>query len=126
MSSILAIDPEILLIGLAMPLGVALIVGMAALLWRKRNGNGQRHVEEVAILAQRPAGHGEEAVTDQERIARLERMVFLMLSIMNGTIFASQVVAHQGSSNLDAFGAQLEELWHLQREMDPQPMAETR
>ena len=46
MSSILAIDPEILLIGLAMPLGVALIVGMAALLWRKRNGNGQRHVEE--------------------------------------------------------------------------------
>ncbi len=44
MSSILAIDPEILLIGLAMPLGVALIVGMAA--WRKRNGDGQRHVEE--------------------------------------------------------------------------------
>lgn len=50
MSSILAIDPEILLIGLAMPLGVALIVGMAALLWRKKNGNGQRHVEEVQVL----------------------------------------------------------------------------
>ena len=46
MDGLLTIDPEILLIGLAMPLGVALIVGMAALLWRKRNGNGQRHVEE--------------------------------------------------------------------------------
>ncbi len=45
MSSILAIDPELLLIGLAMPLGVALIVG----LWRKRNGNGRRaqHAEEA-------------------------------------------------------------------------------
>ncbi len=110
MSSILAIDPEILLIGLAMPLGVALIVGMAALLWRKRNCNGQRHVEEVAILAQRPAGHGEEAVTDQERIARLERMVFLLLSIL--------------ASRADAvFADKLDELWRLQGEMDPQPVA---
>ena len=47
--------------------------------------------------------------TDAERIARLEQMVFLMLSIMNGTIFAG------ADGNCDTFGAQLEELWHLQR-----------
>lgn len=49
MDGLLTIDPEILLIGLAMPLGVALIVGMAALLWRKRNGAGRRaqHAEEA-------------------------------------------------------------------------------
>ena len=44
MSSILAIDPEILLIGLAMPLGVALIGGIVALWMRK---NGREHAEHV-------------------------------------------------------------------------------
>ena len=39
--------------------------------------------------------------TDAERIARLEQMVFLMLSIMNGTIFAG------ADGNCDTFGAQL-------------------
>lgn len=58
------------------------------------------------------------AINDNaEKIARLERMVFLMLSIMNGTTFASQAVGHSGS-NLDTFGPQLEELWRLQREAE--------
>ena len=44
MSSILAIDPEILLVA-GMPIAVVIIGGIVAL-WR-RNGNGQRHVVEV-------------------------------------------------------------------------------
>ncbi len=46
--------------------------------------------------------------TDAERIARLERMVFLMLAIMNGTIFT------EGKA-IAAFGDHLGELWRLQR-----------
>ncbi len=60
-------------------------------------------------------------MTDEERIARLERMVFLMLSIMNGTIFATGG-DHETSRPLDAFANHLDELWRLQREMEPQPM----
>ena len=44
-----------------------------------------------------------------KRITRLERMVFLMLSIMNGTTFTS-------GRACDTFGEQLKELWALQRE----------
>lgn len=43
MSSILAIDPEILVVA-GMPIAVVIIGGIVAL-WR-RNGDGQRHVEE--------------------------------------------------------------------------------
>ena len=104
MSSILAIDPEILLIGLAMPLGVALIVGMAALLWRKRNGNGERHVEERHV-EEVPEKLADAAARADAKIARLERMVFLMLSIVS-------------SRADDVFVDKLEELWRLQREME--------
>lgn len=54
--------------------------------------------------------------SDAARIARLERMVFLMLSIMNGTIFSTG--AHSGGSNMDAFGQDLKDLWRLQREAE--------
>ncbi len=58
-------------------------------------------------------------MTDEERIARLERMVYLMLSIMNGTIFAG------GSTvgNNVTFGDQLAELWRLQREAELEKLA---
>ena len=52
------------------------------------------------------------AINDSaEKIARLERMVFLMLSIMNGTTFTS-------GEACSTFGAALEELWRLQREVE--------
>ncbi len=57
------------------------------------------------------------AINDSaEKIARLERMVFLMLSIMNGTIFV-------GGEACDTFGDQLAELWRLQREQELEKLA---
>ena len=81
MSSILAIDPEILLIGLAMPLGVALIVGMAALL-RKRNGNGQRHMEErhVEEVPEKAIERKRRFDSIDEKLDRIEQLLLVLLT----------------------------------------------
>lgn len=59
---------------------------------------------------------------DVERIRRLERMVFLMLSIMNGTIFVTGGV-HLGGVANKTFGDQLAELWRLEREIELEKLA---
>ena len=48
---------------------------------------------------------------EADKVARLERMVFLMLTIINGTLFTGGLVC-------DTFGEQLRELYELQRESE--------